>query len=218
MALFYLVRHGESEWNAAARLCGRTDVALSDAGRRQAERLGARLRALPPAAIYTSPLVRTAETAAIIAQGSGLAPVEDARIVELNYGAWEGKTFAEVMAEDGATYRRWDADPAREAPPEGETGIAGLERIVAFLDELRQRGPAERNDHVVVVTHKTVCRLALCHALGLAPSEYRRRLSMENAALNIIAPAADGWRVILVNDTSHLTTVHTEAASLDGIF
>ncbi len=216
--MFYLVRHGESEWNAEARICGRTDIPLSDAGRRQAERLGARLRALPPAAIYTSPLSRTAETASIIALGSGLAPIIDPRVVELNYGAWEGRTFAEIMADDGEGYRRWDRDPAREAPPEGETGLAGMARIVNFLDELKQPGPAERDEHVIVVTHKTVCRLALCHALGLAPSEYRRRLSMENAALNIITPAADGWRVILINDTTHLTTVHTEAASLGGIF
>ena len=69
-----------------------------------------------------------------------------------------------------------------------------------------------------MVTHKTVCRLALCHALGLAPSEYRRRLSMENAALNIIAPSEDGWRVVLVNDTSHLADVHSEAVSLNGTF
>jgi probable phosphoglycerate mutase len=217
MALFYLVRHGESEWNAEQRLCGRTDIPLSDAGRHQAERLAARLRALPPAAIYTSPLARTTETAAIIAQGAGLTPVIDARIVELNYGTWEGRTFAEVMAEDGATYARWDADPATVAPPGGETGLAGLARIVPFLDELARRHSAGR-DHVVVVTHKTVCRLALCHALGLAPSEYRRRLSMENAALNIIAPSENGWRVVLINDTSHLAAVHTEAASLNGIF
>jgi probable phosphoglycerate mutase len=217
MALFYLVRHGESVWNAEERLCGRTDVELSDAGRRQAERLGARLRGLPPAAIYTSPLGRTAETAAIIAQGTGLTPMIDARIVELNYGEWEGKTFAEVKSKSNDAYARWDADPAREAPPGGETGLAGVARIASFLDEMRQRHSAGR-EHVVVVTHKTVCRLALCHALGLAPSEYRRRLSMENAALNIISPSDDGWRVVLVNDTSHLASVHSEAASLNGIF
>lgn len=215
MALFYLLRHGESEWNAEERLCGRTDVELSDAGRRQAERLGARLRGLPPAVIYTSPLKRTAETAAIIAQGTGLTPVDDARIVELNYGEWEGKTFREVMAEDGELYRRWDADPAREAPPGGETGLEGLARIARFLDELKLRHAA-KSEHIVVVTHKTICRLALCHALGLAPSEYRRRLSMANTALNILAPADDGWRVVLVNDTSHLAAVHTESASPNG--
>jgi broad specificity phosphatase PhoE len=217
MALFYLVRHGESVWNAEERLCGRTDIDLNDEGRRQAALLGERLRLLPPTAIYMSPLKRTVETAEIIARGTGLAPVVDPRIVELNYGEWEGKTFAEVQAQDGELYRRWDADPAAEAPPGGETGLAGVVRIAAFLDEMKQRHSAG-HEHVVVVTHKTVCRLAICHALGLNPAEYRRRLSMSNTALNILAPEQDGWRVVLVNDTSHLERVHSEAATPNGTF
>lgn len=93
MALIYLVRHGESVWNAEERLCGRTDIELSEAGRRQAERLGERLRGLPPAAIYASPLGRTAETASIIGLGTGLTPILDPRLIELNYGAWEGEAL-----------------------------------------------------------------------------------------------------------------------------
>jgi probable phosphoglycerate mutase len=221
MALFYFVRHGESEWNAEERLCGRTDVALSDAGRRQAARLAERLRAPAQSgtdAIYTSPLRRTVETAEIIAAGTGLKPIVDERLIELNYGAWEGMTFAEIMELDGDAYRAWDADPGTVAPPDGESGEQALARVVPFLDELAVRHPAER-DHVVVVSHKTICRLIACHVLGLAPSEYRRRISMDNAALNIIQsrPERD-WRLILLNDTSHLAPIHTEAASLNGTF
>lgn len=217
MALFYLVRHAESEWNAEERLCGWTDVALSDAGRRQAERLGERLRELPPAAIYSSHLVRAAETARLIAEGTGLTPIADPRLVELNFGAWEGKTFQEVMAEENDLYRRWDADPATVAPPGGETGLQTIARVMPFLEELKLRHKGEQ-EHVVVVTHKTVCRLVACHVLGAPISEYRRRLSMENTALNIIAPTGDGWRLVLLNDTSHLAAVHSRAASLDGTF
>jgi probable phosphoglycerate mutase len=217
MALFYFGRHGESEWNAENRLCGRTDVSLSEAGRRQAARLAERLRALPPDAIYTSPLRRAMETAEIIAQGTGLTPAVDERIIEINYGAWEGRTFAEIMAQDGEAFRVWDADPGTVSPPGGESGNQALARIVPFLNELGAGHTGER-EHVVIVCHKTVCRLVVCHVLGLAPSEYRRRLSMENAALNIIAPSDSGWRLVLFNDTSHLTAIHAEAASLNGIF
>jgi broad specificity phosphatase PhoE len=228
MALFYFVRHGESEWNAENRLCGRTDVALSDEGRRQAARLAERLRALPPDALYTSPLRRTVETAEIIAAAIRLTPVVDDRLIELDYGAWEGMTFAEVIELDADAFRAWDADPGNVAPRGGESGKQALARVVPFLDELTARHPAER-DHVVVVCHKTICRLVVCHALGLSPSEYRRRLSMDNAALNIIQstvhgsaaqpglPAAAGWRLILLNDTSHLAPIHTEA-TLNGSF
>jgi len=217
MALFYFIRHGESEWNAENRLCGRTDVPLSDAGRRQAARLAERLRALPPDTIYTSPLRRALATAEIIAAGTGLTPRVDERIGEVNYGAWEGRTFAEIMAHDGDAYRAWDADPAAVSPPGGESGGQALARIVLFLEELGARHTGQR-EYIIVVCHKTVCRLAVCHVLGLPASEYRRRLSMENAALNIIAPSESGWRLVLLNDTSHLTPIHAEAASMNGTF
>ncbi len=227
MALFYLVRHGETAWNAELKLCGRTDVELNDAGRRQAERLGERLRRLPSSTIYTSPLKRTVETAEIIRdvaslprhEASGVKPplhVDD-RIVELNYGEWEGKKFDEVKTLYSDLYRRWDADPATEAPPGGETGFAGVARIAACLDDMKKRHTG-KNDKVIVVTHKTVCRLAICHALGLAASEYRRRLSMSNTAVNIIAPEPDGWRVVVVNDTSHLDGTECESATSNGTF
>lgn len=216
MALFYFVRHGVSEWNAENRLCGRTDVSLSDEGRRQAVRLAERLRGLSPAALYTSPLRRAVETAEIIAAATGVKPIVDGRLIELNYGAWEGMTFAEVMELDADAYRAWDADPANVAPREGESGAQALARVAPFLDELAARHSGER-DHVVIVCHKTICRLVACHALGLPASEYRRRLSMDNAALNIIQSSEKGWRLILLNDTSHLAPIHTEA-TLNGSF
>ncbi|MGH6631625.1 MAG: histidine phosphatase family protein, partial [Burkholderiales bacterium] len=91
-----------------------------------------------------------------------------------------------------------------------------LARVVPFLDELAARHRGER-EHVIVVCHKTICRLVACHALGLPPSEYRRRLSMDNSALNIIQSSEHGWRLILLNDTSHLAPIHTEA-TLNGTF
>ncbi len=217
MALFYFVRHAETEWNANNRLCGRTDVPLSEAGRLQAARLAERLRPLPPRAVYASPLQRALETARIIAATSGVEPVVDSRLAELNYGTWEGKTYAEVTEQDPAFYRAWDADPGTVAPPGGESGQQAFARAVPFLDELAARHPG-RPEHVVVVSHKTICRLIVCHVLGIPPSQYRRRLSMENAAVNIIVRSEQGWRLILLNDTSHLAPTHLEAASLNGIF
>lgn len=209
MALFYFVRHGVSNWNSENRLCGRTDVPLSDEGRRQAARLAERLRGLAPAALYTSPLRRAVETAEIIAATVSLTPVTDERLVELDYGAWEGKTFAEVMEQDAEAFRAWDADPGNVPPRGGESGGQALKRVAPFLDELAARHPGER-EHVIVVCHRTICRLVVCHALGLSPSEYRRRLSMDNAALNIIQSMEKDWRLILLNDTSHLAPIHTE--------
>lgn len=215
MALFYFVRHGETEWNAGNRLCGRADVPLSAVGRSQAAELATRLRNLPPGAVYSSPLQRALKTARIIATASNLEPVLDARLAELNYGEWEGKTYAEVIEQDPAFYHAWDADPGAVAPPGGESGQEALDRVTPLLEEL---GARHARGHIVVVSHKTVSRLVVCHITGIPPSEYRRRLSMENAAVNIIERSNQGWRVVLLNDTSHLSPRDSKATPLNGSF
>jgi alpha-ribazole phosphatase len=211
MGLFYLVRHGETEWNAENRMCGRTDVPLSEAGRWQAKSLAARLTPIPYEALYSSPLERALETAHLIAESVGLQPILDERLVELDYGQWEGKTLAEIMSNDPKTLRAWDADPGQVAPPGGESGLEAQQRVVSFLDFLAAGHP---QGHVLVVFHKTVCRLAMCHVLGMSPSEYRRRLVVNNAAVSIIQPQPYGWQLITFNDTSHLSACLPDRTSL----
>jgi len=202
MGLFYLLRHGETEWNAENRFCGRTDVPLSGDGRRQAGSLAARLKPIPFEALYSSPLQRAQETARLISESVGLEPVPDFRLVELDYGQWEGKTVTEIMGSDPDSFCAWDANPARSAPPGGESGLAAQQRVVSCLDSLAAKHPV---GPVLVVFHKTVCRLEICHVLGIAPSEYRRRLVLNNAALSIIQTQPYGWQLVTFNDTSHLS-------------
>ena len=201
MALVYFLRHGETAWNAAGRLCGRTDVPLSAAGRQQARALARRLKPLAVEALYSSPLARSLETARVIGRALGLQPILDDRLVELNYGDWEGKTVSEIQSTDGEAFRAWVANPADKAPPGGETGQGLVRRVASFLDQLMLQPP---RGNVVVVCHKTVCRLTVCHVLGLPLNDYRRRLAMDNAAINILQPAEQGWRLVRMNDTSHL--------------
>jgi len=210
MALFYFLRHGETEWNAGGRWCGRTDVPLSDVGRRQAESLARRMKTISVEALYSSPLVRALETARMVGQAIGLEPWVDQRLVELNYGAWEGRPFEEVKRTMPAVYQAWDADPAHVAPPEGETGLQLIERVTPFLAELAQK---YQHGNVVVVCHRTVCRLLACHIMGVPLSEYRHRVAMENGALNIFETREGKWHVVKLNDTSHLATPPVEPAS-----
>ena len=210
MALFYFLRHGETEWNAGGRWCGRTDVPLSDVGRRQAESLARRMKTISVEALYSSPLVRALETARMVGQAIGLEPWVDQRLVELNYGAWEGRPFEEVKRTMPAVYQAWDADPAHVAPPEGETGLQLIERVTPFLAELAQK---YQHGNVVVVCHRTVCRLLACHIMGVPLSEYRHRVAMENGALNIFETREGKWHVVNLNDTSHLATPPVEPAS-----
>jgi probable phosphoglycerate mutase len=203
MALFYFLRHGETAWNAEGRLCGRTDVPLSDVGRRQAQLLARRLKPIMVDALYASPLGRALETAQLIGAAIGREPVVDRRLAELNYGAWEGTTFEEIKPTFPAIYRAWDADPGSLAPPEGESGVQLVERVMPFMTDMAQRHPS---GNVVVVCHKTVCRLLACHIMGVPLADYRRRVTMQNAALNIFETVEGNWHVVALNDTSHLIT------------
>jgi probable phosphoglycerate mutase len=213
MALFYFLRHGETAWNAEGRLCGSTDVPLSDAGRRQAQALAQRLQSTSVESLYSSPLSRALETAQVIGEAIGCQPVLDNRLVELNYGAWEGQTFEAIKRAAPAVYQAWDADPGSLAPPEGETGVHLIARVTPFLAELAQR---HQTGNVVVVCHKTVCRLLACHIMGTPLAEYRRRIPMENAALNIFEAVGENWHVVTLNDTAHLQpTTAGHAASAD---
>ena len=107
MGLFYLVRHGETKWNAVDRICGRSDVPLSEAGRRQAKRLAERLKPISFDALYSSPLKRAIDTARFISERIGLEPVLDDSLVELDYGQWEGKTLQEIIKNDPKREKSW---------------------------------------------------------------------------------------------------------------
>lgn len=112
-----------------------------------------------------------------------------------------GQDFEDIQLTTPAIYRAWEEDPGNLAPPEGESGVQLIERVMPFLEEMAQR---HQSGNAVVVCHKTVCRLLACHIMGTPLSEYRRRLVMENAALNIFEAREGNWRVVTLNDTSHL--------------
>src|ERR1017187_8138916 len=142
MALFYFARHGETTWNALGRWCGRTDVPLSDVGRRQARLLAQRLKLISVDALYSSSLGRALETAGIVGQAVGREPVADDRLVELNYGKWEGRTFEETKRAAPDVYAASERNPASVAPPQGESGEQLIERVTPFLTEIAQKHPS----------------------------------------------------------------------------
>ncbi|HLI27083.1 MAG TPA: histidine phosphatase family protein [Chloroflexota bacterium] len=154
-----LVRHGETQWNREGRYQGRTDVPLTPAGRAQAAALAEVLRAEPLAAVYTSPLRRAYDTARPIAAAHGLAPVVDARLMEIHQGAWEGLRPAEIERRWPALYRRWLQEPETVRLPGGETLAEVERRVLAALADLHRRWAGHT---VCVVAHKV--SLAVIHA------------------------------------------------------
>ena len=143
-----LVRHGETDENAAARFQGRHDTRLNDRGREQSRVLAHALRGEGLRALYSSPLLRAHETARIIGAAIGLEPILDERLVEAEAGAWTGRLIADIVAGERSEYERWRAvDPSFRFPG-GESVAEQAQRIAAALADVAA-GPLP----AVVVTH-----------------------------------------------------------------
>ena len=151
MKQLYLVRHGETAHNRTGVYYGRIDCPLNAHGQEQAAALADHLRAVPAELIVTSPLLRAADTARAIAEGRDLPLHCDDRLMELSFGAWEGKSWRELQ--DDAHWQRWSADWQHTAPPGGESFDQLLSRAQAFYDELLTR-PQE-------------CAIIVCHHMVL---------------------------------------------------
>jgi broad specificity phosphatase PhoE len=161
----FLVRHGETDWNAAGRWQGQTDVPLNERGRAQALAVAARLRAEGVRAIATSDLGRARGTAEIVGEALGLeVAMVDPALRERAYGQWEGLTRGECEARFPEEWARHVTDP-RTPPPGGEYTDALLARIVPAIHRAAERlaSPA------VLVTHGGVMRAFLSAALGAVP-------------------------------------------------
>jgi probable phosphoglycerate mutase len=197
----YLVRHGATQLTAENRFSGAIGVDLSAEGREQVQRLAERLARDRLAAVYTSPLSRTVETADILARPHGLALVHEDGLREISHGRWEGLTRAEVEARFPGEYEAWEADPFTFAPEGGETGLAVLARA---LPALRRIVMAHEGSTVLVVSHKATLRLVLASLLGMDARGYRDRLDQSPAALNVVDfRDPSRARLMTFNDVSH---------------
>jgi len=187
MLNIYLIRHGETAWNADNnRYCGRTDIPLTEKGLKQAETLRQQLLSIAWDGVFSSPLQR-AYTTAQIATGAGV--VKDDRLIEADFGKWEQKTKEEFMAENAQLWHNWMSDPANNrAGGTGETGTEIVQRMDAFFQSLQQQYAA---GNFLVAAHNGVNRLYLAHKLGMPLRNYRM-FFMENSAASMFTLEPDG--------------------------
>jgi broad specificity phosphatase PhoE len=216
MLTLVLTRHGSTARSEPEQHLGqRLDVPLSDQGRAEAMALGERLQGVSFSRILSSPLLRARESAALMAPGRD--PELDHRLLEMDYGRWEGLTYAEIEAADVAVRRRWEADPGGLACPGGESGEQVARRAGAFLDDLlgwaagragvSDAAPAVEHPCALVVGHSTTNRILLALALGLPIRDYRRRFAQAPANLTVLqfpGSRRQGARLMLANDVSHV--------------
>jgi probable phosphoglycerate mutase len=205
----YLIRHGATTLSAEDRFAGSIDVDISDEGRRQVDRLAARLADDMVAAVYCSPLRRCVDTATAIARPHGLTPAHRDGLREIAHGRWEGLRRSEVEQRYADEYTAWEADPFTFAPEGGESGLHVLARALPVIREIVLAHPGA---NVAVVSHKATLRLVLSSLLGFDARGYRDRLDQNPACLNIVDfRDTVRARLMLFNDTSHYTDQPTRA-------
>lgn len=196
-----LIRHGATVLSAEDRFAGSTDVELSDEGRRQAQMLAARLAEMPIKAIYTSPMKRTRETAAIVGSPATLDTVAEPGLREIDHGHWEGLTRKDVEARFPEEYAAWEEDPFTFAPEGGESGLSVMARSLPALRAIVMRHPQQT---IAIVSHKATIRLLLSSVLGIDARGYRDRFDQAPASLNILDfKSTVRARLMLYNDISH---------------
>jgi len=212
--LLLLARHGETEWNVAKRIQGWGDSPLTSKGIEQAGALARRLEDDPIVAVYCSDLKRAIDTANTVVAGRSIPVVHIPELREMSWGKWEGKTVAEIEAEDPALWARYIARGAEnpsdeESPdwenhtevPSGETVAQASARVVRALDQIRRDHPGDET--VLVVGHGGSLRFFFTHALGLKPRKIRRFL-LSNASLSSILYLQGHPPIVQsINDTGH---------------
>lgn len=209
MTRLILIRHGETLWNRDGRFQGRIDTLLNERGWEQAERVTEVLKRMRIDAIYSSPLSRSYETAAMIAEPHGLPVIEEGGLIEMSHGEWEGRYGKEIEWEYGELLQLWLARPERVTMPGGESlhdvsrrALLTIERIVA----------AHPDQIVLVVSHDVVNKVIICRLLGLDLSNFWR-IKQGNTAINVFDFIDGVPRISLLNDTCHLFGIFGETVT-----
>ncbi len=165
----YFVRHGETDWNVERRYQGHADTPLNDNGRAQAARNGKALGELIAdtrgVAFFSSPLIRATETLEIMRSEMGLSPRRyaiDDRLIEIDLGHWNGRTYDEIAEENPGVHERRDKAKWDFVVPGGESYRDAAVRIRDFLLKLDQTA--------VIVGHGASGRILRGYLLGLKPS------------------------------------------------
>ncbi|MDQ3991112.1 MAG: MSMEG_4193 family putative phosphomutase [Actinomycetota bacterium] len=211
MAVLLLIRHALTEMTGKRLYGQRRGIPLSDRGREQAASLAERLSSLPIAAVFTSPLERCVETAGAVAGRHGLEAEAMDGLLEVDYGRWTGRSFAQLRRMRG--WQTMHAAPSTVRFPEGETLGEVQARAVRTLTALAERGGSRM---AAVVTHGDVVRLALAHFAGVHLDLYQR-MEVAPASVSVVALADGPPRVIRVNDTGSMDDVSPRGRTGPGM-
>ena len=187
-----LVRHGETEWTRTKQHTGRQDIPLNDAGRREGELLRHRLAAWPFTRVFVSPLSRARDTAALAGLGDRAEVRPD--LMELDYGAYEGRTRTDILRER-PEWNLW-----RDGCPQGETAEQVGVRADRIISEVR----GVEGD-VAIFSHGHMLRILSARWVR-SPAAFGERLALSTASVSVLGYEHSSEVIWLWNDVSHLTS------------
>lgn len=187
--MIYIVRHGETQWNAQGRIQGRRDIELNDNGRRQAEKAGQELSGRSFRIMITSPLLRAKETGAILAKFAEVKEVrEDERIIERDFGELDGAYFNE--------------DVRHRLYQEKVQGAESLEDVGSRMLEAVKEYASEYEGDLLIVSHGSAITQLLKR---IDPSLERVHIHLNNVSISLVEQAEGQLRVVDYNlDASYL--------------
>lgn len=199
-----LIRHGHVEGIAPERFRGRADLPLTDLGRRQAELTARRVARYQPAALYSSTLRRTIETAEPLARVCSLSIQETWAFNDIDYGRWQGLTPDEARIRWPDEIEQWYRAPQLVSIPGGEALADVLARITSALYPLLR---TYSHQTIAIVAHDTVNRVLLLHALELTQRAFWK-IAQDPGAINVLDYDREHqFTVRSLNDSGHLEGV-----------
>lgn len=196
-----IIRHGMTYWNNESRYQGHTDIELNPEGIDQALALQHRLAGTKLEAIYSSDLSRAYKTAEIIAQPHGLKVSIAPGLKEINFGAWEGLTYQDLLRDYPEQLKVWLEKPHDLNVPQGETFPQVRDRAVAEVHKILQQ---HQIGNVAIVTHGGTIAALICGLLG-EPLSCMWQYKQKNTAVNVLRKQGDSYELELFNDISHLS-------------
>lgn len=178
----YFIRHGETDWNTETRLQGRTDIPLNKNGRFVAELTRDALQDVPFDMAFTSPLGRARETAEIVLQGRNVPIIDDERIIEVNFGKYEGQT----PQESDENRKLFFSKPELYVATDGAESIAEVfEREADFLKELFEN-ETYKDSTILVSTHGAALSGLLCVIKGYEAKDFWKDGLHQNCGMTIV--------------------------------
>lgn len=203
MTKLYLVRHGETEWNKASKIQGKTDTELSAEGIEQAHKLAKRLSNEDINVIFSSSLKRALRTAEIIKEYKSCRIVKSDKYHEICLGPWEGMTINEIEEKYSEHFRVYREDPANFKLPGAETFLDLTERTYNEIINIVNKYD---DKNILLVSHGTTIKAAIIKILGIDIINYNK-FRIDNASISIIGFSESIPKkpvIFCLNDTNHL--------------